>query len=134
MIDADTLMVREDGKLHTVQLIGADAPEPTGSMHSPQCYDNQATAYAARLFAFNRDVDLATDQQPGDKDIYGRELRYVYFSDGKLYNEELLKAGLARVFSPQDKTFSLRDNFQQQQDYASSRQLGIWSSACNGRF
>jgi micrococcal nuclease len=133
MIDPDTLLVRENGRLYRVQLIGADAPEKTGTAKSPQCYDGKALKQAAEIFRTNRQVTLAIDGKAGEKDDFGRNLRYVYLPDGKLYNGLLIEKGLAKESNPKNVDYKMKDELLKAQDAAKSAATGIWDpNGCNG--
>lgn len=135
MIDADSLLVYDGKALKKVQLIGVDAPELTGPQKGHQCYDKQALAEASKYFAKDRGIWLEEDTASGDKDIHGRDLRYVKLGDGKLYNEQLLVDGIAKESNPQDAKYKLRDEFLKTQKDASDKGLGIWDGlGCAGVF
>ena len=136
MIDPDSLLVRENGKVKVVQLIGADAPELTGLNKDRQCYDYQARRLAAlRYFSGDRTVKLTADGQLGDKDVYNRELRYVTLANGTLYNEEIIKDGLAKESNPQNKDYKEKEEFLKAQADAQSAGVGIWNKrTCRGQF
>ena len=135
MIDPDSLLVKENGKLKIVQLIGADAPEITGPLKGRQCDDYTALSGAAAYFKTSREISLAIDGKSGEKDIYGRELRYVYLPDGTLYNEKLLSDGFARESNPENADYKLKNDFIKAQEEAKANGLGIWDpKGCNGGF
>lgn len=136
MIDPDTLLVMENGKLEEVQLIGADAPELTGEYKDRQCFDFQARRLAAvRYFSGSRDLTLSTDDSLGDTDVYGRKLRYVTLADGTLYNQELIRDGLAKESDPQNKNYSKKEGFLKAQQEAQQNSAGIWNKqTCDGRY
>jgi len=135
MIDPDTLLVKENGKMETVQLIGVDAPEKTGPAKSPQCYDSQAMRKAAEIFKTNRQISLTIDGKAGETDQYGRELRYVYLSDGTLYNGLLIKDGLAKESNPRNVDYKFKNEFVNDQEEAVATAAGIWDpKGCAGRF
>ena len=135
MIDADSLIVREGGKIKLVQMIGADAPELTGALKGHQCYDKKSLTAAASYFKTNRDIKLTIDGKAGEKDSYGRALRYVYLPDGAVYNEKLIKDGLAKESNPQNTDYKLKSDFLKAQEEAKAKGLGIWNAKeCNGKF
>lgn len=135
MPDPDTLVVMDNGKLKRVQLIGADAPEPTGPKKSAQCYDRKALKRAAELFRTNRTVALEIDGKAGEKDGYGRDLRYVYLPDGTLYNGLLIKNGLAKESNPKNADYKYKAEFLKNQEEASAKGEGIWDKdECAGEF
>jgi micrococcal nuclease len=135
MIDPDSLLVKENGKLKIVQLIGADSPELTGSQKGRQCGDYMALSGAAAYFKTNREINLAIDGKAGEKDVYGRELRYIYLPDGALYNEKLLKDGFAKESNPQNADYKYKNDFLKAQEDAKAEGTGIWDpKGCNGQF
>jgi micrococcal nuclease len=135
MIDPDSLLVRENGKVFKVQLIGADAPELTGYAKSHQCYDYQALQKAAEFFKTSREISLSIDATAGEKDTYGRELRYVTMVDGTIYNLKLIQNGLAKESNPQKKDYKYKDDFLKAEAGAQKSGIGIWNPAtCGGKF
>jgi micrococcal nuclease len=135
MIDPDSLIVMENGKLSLVQLIGVDAPELTGSAKGRQCYYETALSKAADYFNEQRSVSLSADGKAGEKDIYGRDLRYVYLGDGSLYNEKLLQDGIAKESNPENRDYKFKERFLQAQDEAKRDGKGLWyPDTCAGQF
>ena len=94
VVDGDTIVVNLNGKEETVRLIGVDSPE---SVH-PTASKNTEAGFAAseftNVYLSEETVELEFDVQERDK--YGRLLAYVYL-DGEMFNEKLLKVGLASV-------------------------------------
>jgi endonuclease YncB( thermonuclease family) len=137
LIDPDTLIVKEDGKLKLVQLIGIDAPELTGPSKGHQCYDLRAKRVAAmKYFSDNRVIYLSKDDKIGDKDIYNRDLRYVRLADGSMLNINLLQDGLAKIYDPPgNPEFKFIKDFYKAQGEAQQKKLGIWNdNICDGKF
>lgn len=81
--DGDTIHVRYNGGIATVQLHGLDAPEPS------QPYGRQAQEYLRRQID-GEEVRVRVR----DRDRYGRLVSTV-FHDGEEVNAQLLRAGLA---------------------------------------
>ena len=93
VIDGDTIVLTSG---ETVRYIGVDTPE----LNSPGADDDECLAWAARLrnMALLARGDLELVKDPGgDKDKYGRLLRYVYVG-GVFVNEVLAREGLAKDF------------------------------------
>lgn len=104
--DGDTIRVRIDGKSVPVRYIGIDTPETVDPRKEVQCFGREASVYNARLVA-GKTVELEKDVSETDK--YGRLLRYVWV-DGKMANEELVRAGYAKSSSyPPDVRYQDRD-------------------------
>lgn len=115
--DGDTLMVRIGGRQERVRLIGVDAPEKGQGF-----WGEKATQFT-RERAFRRTVTLELDVQ--ERDRYGRLLAYVYVN-GSMLNEELLREGLAMLFTiPPNVRYA--DQFVKLQQEARRREVGIWN-------
>jgi micrococcal nuclease len=135
MIDPDSLLVKENGVLKIVQLIGADAPELTGPLKGRQCFDYKALSGAATYFKANREISLGIDGKAGEKDVFGRDLRYIYLPDGTLYNEKLIRDGFARESNPKNTDYKMKDALLKAQEEAKVSGAGIWEpKGCNGAF
>lgn len=89
VVDGDTLLVAgSDGQPLRVRLFGIDAPEagePCGA---------EATADLERTVGER--VRLLADERTTDR--FGRELRYVFTSDGMSVDAELIRHGSARAW------------------------------------
>lgn len=133
LIDADTLMVKQDNVVKKIQLIGVDAPDVAQGGNYKQCLSIEARKKVAELFRENREVILDKDGELGDTDVHGRLLRYVRLADGRLVNEVLLAEGLAHEFHPSDKSYGKQEQFESLQKTARAENLGLWQ-ACGGEF
>ncbi|MGJ9414414.1 thermonuclease family protein [Aeromicrobium sp. CF4.19] len=80
-------------------MLGIDSPEEARDGRDPECGAIEATA-AARNLLDGQDVDLIADDSQADADTYGRILRYVELDDGRDVGQELLRDGLATVYTP----------------------------------
>lgn len=112
--DGDTLDISGPRGHQKVRLNGIDCPE-TG----------QAFGTTARLFT----TDLALHKQFSievrGRDKYGRVIADLVFSDGRILNQELVKAGMAwwyRKYSNDNRLASLEHE-------ARTRRLGLWADA-----
>ncbi|MDR2503970.1 MAG: thermonuclease family protein [Deltaproteobacteria bacterium] len=86
--DGDTLtMFSPEREMLKVRLYGVDAPE------SDQPGGKEARAFASDL-ALLHEVEVRTL----DTDRYGRSVGMVRLTDGRMLNEELVRAGLAWVY------------------------------------
>ena len=82
--DGDTITVLRDRTQVRIRLYGIDCPE-TG-----QDFGFRAKQFTAEL-AFGKVVKVV----PRDRDRYGRIVAEVVLPDGRVLNDELVKAGLA---------------------------------------
>lgn len=113
VIDGDTLKTK-DGK--SIRLIGINAPE-IGEPCSLEAKEKLEQLIMGKKLRFEKDV--------GDKDVYGRLLRYVY-ADDLFVNAEMVKIGLARFeeVEPNTKFSSL---FLEMENEARKSKGCIWN-------
>jgi micrococcal nuclease len=108
--DGDTLKVSYNGKSERLRLIGIDAPESrinkkaksdaqrTGEdVKTIIAMGKKATTFVKTLVNPGDPVRIEFDVQTRDK--YGRLLGYVYLPNGKMLNEEIVKAGYANLMT-----------------------------------
>jgi len=121
--DGDTITVRFDGHTEKVRLVGIDSPE---LQDERQAYRD--AGYAARNFARSlmggETVTLEAEPRQGDRDRYGRLLRYVILDDGTNVNEVLVRKGYARVYDRFN--FTLKPRFKAVEAEAKRERLGVW--------
>lgn len=125
--DGDTVVVErvdENGVKErvSVRLYGIDAPERQGSDWDAQPYCNTSRRFVAELLVSGRVsvMDLGRDK-------YGRTIGGVIsLPDGKVLQEELLKAGLAWVY-----TAYCRDcrQWKELEKKARAEASGLWKDA-----
>lgn len=102
--------------------IGMDTPETGKRDGSPEPFNRQATDYTSDILKY-KTVRIEYDIQSQDR--YDRDLVYVWLDDERLFNEEILKAGWARVatFPPNVKYV---DRFTAAQQEAREKGRGMW--------
>jgi micrococcal nuclease len=96
VVDGDTIRVMRGARRVTIRLIGVDAPETHHPQKGAEPFGAEATAHARQMLAGGW-VTLEYEDGPR-LDKYGRTLAYVRLDDGTLFNEEIIRAGYARVF------------------------------------
>ena len=84
VVDGDTFKTT-DGR--TIRLIGINAPE-VGEKYYEEAKDELTE------LIYRKEIRL--DSDTGNKDVYGRLLRYVYVDD-LLVNSEMVRLGLAKA-------------------------------------
>lgn len=110
VVDGDTLRIEMDGQEEAVRLIGIDTPESKINKKAKKDsiktnYDietitamgKEAARYVRTLVRKGDTVEIEFDVQKRDK--YNRLLVYAYLSDGKMLNEEIVKAGFANIMT-----------------------------------
>ena len=124
IVDGDTLIANIDGKEEYVRLILVDTPETKHPKQPVQPFGPEASAFMEQTYKGSDIIQL--EYGPEKRDIYDRILAYVYTEDGEMFNELLLKKGLARVavYPPNDKYV---DEFRKLEQKAKKQKIGIWS-------
>jgi len=125
VVDGDTLRVRteESAEAVTVRLIGIDAPERSHPSLGKEFFSDEAASHLASLCR-GKTVRMEKDDEESDK--YDRLLRYVFLPspDGRLLNEEMLGAGMARVNTR--FPFSRKSAFLAAEGKARREGKGLW--------
>ena len=125
VVDGDTLLVRPAGSEEavTVRLIGIDAPERSHPSLGREFFSDEAASRLASL-CLGKTVRMEKDAEETDK--YDRLLRYVFLPppDGRLLNEEMLRAGMARAYSR--FPFSRKEAFLAAEGRARREGKGLW--------
>jgi len=137
VVDGDTLKVNIKGREESIRLIGVDTPESRinkktkkDAMRSGQDVETiiamgkKATAYVEGLVKQEDLIAIEFDVQERDK--YGRLLGYVYLSNGKMINEEIVKAGYANVMTV-PPNIKYKDRFLRAYKHAKERKAGLWN-------
>jgi endonuclease YncB( thermonuclease family) len=128
VIDGDTMVVRmlgsslpgtAAGAEETVRLIGIDAPE------TDEDFAKEATTALEDLVG-GSEVNLDVDVEPRDQ--YGRLLAYVFGDDDTFVNAELLRQGVATIYTVPPNV-EHADELQQAEDEAEAAKVGMWAAA-----
>ncbi|MET3697701.1 endonuclease YncB(thermonuclease family) [Bacillus oleivorans] len=124
VIDGDTIEVElENGSEETVRFILVDTPESKGKYTGdPQPFGKEAEAFTKQQLE-GKTVGLELGVE--ERDTFGRLLAYIWV-DETMYNETLLREGLARVavYPPNTKYV---DYFREIEKQAMLEEKNIWS-------
>ena len=117
--DGDTITVLWAGKREKVRLIGIDAPE---LQQSP--WGQRSKKYLSELLKASQwTVSLEFDVEK--KDVHGRLLSYVWTSDKRMINVQILRDGYAMLYTfPPNIRYV--DEFRKAQEEARGESVGIW--------
>jgi micrococcal nuclease len=127
VVDGDTIKILIQEKEDTVRLIGIDAPETVSSQESAQCFGKNASNMAKETL-MNKAIFIESDPTQGDRDEYGRLLRYVFLPDGTNFDEFMLKEGYAREYTFKGRLYKYRTEFIQSEKTAKKKGKGLWGS------
>ncbi|MBI2448248.1 thermonuclease family protein [Candidatus Microgenomates bacterium] len=129
--DGDTFKASVSGKTETIRLIGVDTPETVDPRKPVQCFGVEASNRAKALLS-GKKVKLESDATQGDRDKYGRLLRYVYLENGTFFNKQMIGDGYAHEYT-YDIPYKYQAEFKEAEKQARSGQKGLWSSTtCSG--
>jgi micrococcal nuclease len=124
VVDGDTIDVSPEVEgTGRVRLIGVDTPEVRDGVEP--CGPEASMLTEERLEG--EQVELEFDEERVDR--YDRAQAYVWLADDELFNETLVRRGLARVatFPPNVK---YEDRFEEAEQEAMAEGLGIWGDGC----
>ncbi len=136
IIEGDIIQALYGGVEKRIRLIGIDTPESRVNWKAKK-YANmsehdlktiiemgtKAKAYVDGLVKRGDLITIEFDVQKKDK--YGRLLGYVYLSNGKMLNEEIVKAGYAIIMTiPPNVKY--KDRFLKAYKHARERKRGLW--------
>ncbi len=121
ILDGDTFITRAG---EHIRLLGINAPEIAHADSPAQAMGDTATRALSRLIS-GKIVQLAFDVQ--HKDDYGRTLAQVYLRDGTWVNGEMVRLGMAHVytFTPNLRWAKALIALEKP---ARAARLGIWST------
>jgi micrococcal nuclease len=122
VIDGDTLRLANQA---IVRLIGANAPYLSPSGRDTNPWPGEAAEFTRRFIA-DRPVRLVFDRERLDRQ--GHFWAYVYVGN-RLLNEELLRAGLARVQMRPSFSAAKKRLLDRAEQEARKAHRGLWSRA-----
>ncbi len=136
VVDGDTLKVRYWGKEESIRLIGIDTPESRVNKKAKRdakrsgqdvktitAKGKRATEYVESLVKPGDLITIEFDVEQRDR--YDRLLGYVYLSNGKMLNEEMVKAGYANIMTiPPNVKY--QDRFLKAYREARDNKRGLW--------
>lgn len=117
--DGDTVYVEIP-----VRIIGIDTPE----LRPKECYGIEAKKKALELLGKKVKLHLDSSSITGR---YNRLLVYIEQPDGKIFNEEMIKEGLARELTKYPMSPYFKDKYKMLEDIAKVNKKGLWKE-CEG--
>lgn len=125
--DGDTLYLRPEGAISRadeikVRLIGVDSPELRPTV---ECFGVEARDHLRALLPEGTPVWVEADREPLDQ--YGRSLLYLWTTDGRSVNLDLVKDGFATALriAPNDTHW---DVFDAAEAEARNSAAGLWGA------
>lgn len=130
IVDGDTIVINMNGTQEKIRLLGVDTPESVDPRKPVQCFGKEATLFTKDLLE-GKHVRLESDSTQGNRDKYGRLLRYVFLPDGTFINRSIIAEGYGHEYTYRTP-YLYRDEFKTTERFARELQKGLWSPvACN---
>lgn len=126
VVDGDTIKVDMQGKTETIRIIGINTPETVDPRKAVECFGKEASEKAKELLT-DTQVSLEADKSQGERDRYGRLLRYVFLEDGTDYGLKMIKDGYAYEYL-YDEPYLYHDRYQAAQASAEQEKIGLWAN------
>lgn len=124
-IDGDTAKFILNEEIIKVRFLGIDTPETPESPRGEEPYWEEASNFTKEKLENAKIIEIEYDENAAKKDKYDRILAWVWV-DGNLLQEELVSAGLAKIYMLEDN-YKYVDLLKQAQINAKNNHLGIWS-------
>ena len=115
------------GNIEPIRMVGIDTPESVDPRKPVQCFSKETTNKLSS-FISGKYVRLKDDKTQGNRDKYGRLLRFVYLDNGTFVNAEMVKQGYA--FSYKQFPHPYLNQFNSYEKSAREQNIGLWDS-CN---
>lgn len=120
VVDGDTFETKQGEK---VRLIGVNTPETVKPNSPVEAYGKEASDFTKKMLS-GKPIYMFRDA--GDKDTYGRLLRYVFIAgESVMYNEQLVSEGYANTMTIQPNVM-FQKKFLELEREARSNNKGLW--------
>lgn len=130
VIDGDTIVVLQNGKEEKVRLIGVDTPESADPRRTVECFGKEASDFSHTLL-LNKEVRLESDPSQGDRDRYGRLLRFVFLPDESMANQRIIRAGYGHEYTYRTP-YRHQGIFKTAEQQARKENRGLWAKEACG--
>lgn len=136
VVDGDTFEIMYHGQHERIRLIGIDTPESRRNIKAERdanrsrddiktivSHGKEAARFVKSLVNPGDRISIEFDVQQRDR--YGRLLGYIYLPNGKMLNEEIIRAGYANVMTiPPNVKYQKR--FLAAYREAQGDKIGLW--------
>lgn len=133
VIDGNTVDVNLNGHVERIRLIGINTPETVDPRKPVQCFGHEASDHAKQILTGQK-VALEADPATGDRDKYGRLLRYVWLADNISFNLAQISQGYAHEYTYDSTPYRYQAQYKAAERSAREQNIGLWSpNTCNGK-
>ncbi len=124
VVDGDTFVATIGLQDEKIRLIGINTPETVDPRKTVECFGKEASERAKELLS-GKKVALKKDETQGNRDKYGRLLRYVWLENGLFVNLAMIKGGYAYEYTYR-LPYLYQQQFREAEKYARENGLGLW--------
>jgi len=125
IIDGDTIVVDVDGVSEKIRLIGVNTPETVDPRKKVECFGKEAARFVVDTLS-ETSVSLEADVSQGERDRYGRLLRYAFLSDGTLLNKIIIAEGYGYEYTYRIP-YRYMEEFKDAERTARKLEKGLWA-------
>lgn len=125
VVDGDTVIIEINNKIEAVRLIGVNTPETVDPRRPVECLGTEASNRAKEVLG-GKSVRLEADKIVGERDKYGRLLRYIFLEDGTNFNKTMIDEGYAYEYT-YNLPYKYQDEFKQAEKEARELRKGLWA-------
>ncbi len=129
IVDGDTVDVMLESGVERLRLIGIDTPETVDPRKPVECFGLEASRRAKEILTDEK-VRLEHDPSQGERDKYGRLLRYVFLSDGTNVNLQMVAEGYAHEYT-HSLPYQYQAEFRAAETSARAAGAGLWGAVCD---
>ena len=130
-VDGDTFRVYIEDQEYYVRMLAIDTPESVKEK-TLEYYGKESSEYTCKKLTNAKKIELEYDQNSDKVDKYNRILAWV-FIDNKLFQEELISNGYAKVAYLYND-YKYTNVLKEKQELASTKNLGIWNMSAKKEF
>lgn len=130
VVDGDTIDVSISRKVERIRMIGINTPETVDPRKTVECFGVEASNQSKSLLG-GKSVTLEADSSQGERDKYGRLLRYVFLEDGTNFGLKMIKDGYAYEYT-YSSSYKYQAEYKNAQKEAEKNKAGLWGNKCNG--
>lgn len=126
VVDGDTIEVMVNNKKEKIRIIGVDSPETVDPRKEVECFGQKAAEFSKKKLEKQK-VWLEKDESQGDRDKYGRLLRYVWINEKETdFGKLLIASGFAYEYT-YDRGYRYQKDYQRAQREAEDKKTGLWA-------
>jgi len=123
--DGDTFRIRFNQKERRLRLLGVDSPEIGDISEERDLWARLARRFSI-YYLLREQVRLTYEKEREDR--YGRLLAYVWIKKNILFNELIIRQGLARYFETSSLSSTMKGRLEQAQREARQEKKGMWQT------